>query len=97
MRVNRSPLSLAYNLDILSQLPDGLFAAKPCGALTDYRAAVCHPYPQPFVLPFSAIFATVIQQLGMASSAGGRLSRKTVIKGCPKSHHETRELSTDSS
>ena len=30
------PRSLAYNLDILSQLPDGLFAAKPCGALTDY-------------------------------------------------------------
>jgi hypothetical protein len=32
----RAVLDLAYNLDILSQLPDGLFAAKPCGALTDY-------------------------------------------------------------
>jgi hypothetical protein len=31
--MHRSPRSLAYNLDILSQLPDGLFAAKPCGAL----------------------------------------------------------------
>jgi hypothetical protein len=51
MRMHRSPRSLAYNLDILSQLPDGLFAAKPCGALTDYggnfisdRCAICY-YP----------------------------------------------------
>ena len=53
MRMHRSPRSLAYNLDILSQLPDGLFAAKPCGALTDYQLSLSSTRTGPYSPPES--------------------------------------------